>query len=141
MRRIIVLALAITALATVPAGAVSHDTRIDRHNEHIGLVVELSSTRWFIQNLDYRHVADVRRNGSHEFRFTDNGRYIGRVRGATAGRWDVYVAGQTERVGYVSRRSRRTWRAYTADSGWAVGQATGPAAIQGAAAVFIDWGG
>jgi hypothetical protein len=139
MRRTLALALAISAIAAIPAGASSHDTRIDRHNEHVGMVVETAPTRWYIQNVDYRNVADVRREGSHEFRFTRNGRYLGRVHGATQDRWDVFIAGRSARIGYVTRRSRRTWRAYSADSGWAIGEATGTAPIQGAAAVLINW--
>ena len=143
MRRCLALALALAAAAVTaaPATASNHDTRIDRHSEHIGMVTALGPTRWFIQNLDYRNVADVRREGSHEFVYTHKGRVVGRARSVTAGRWDVFARGRSERVGYVARRSRSTWRAYSADSGWAVGQATGPAAIQGAAAVFIAWGG
>ena len=143
MRRIIAIALAVALVAAAPAAASSHDTRITRHDEHIGMVLQVTPTFWVIQNLSYRHIAEVTRHGSHEFVFRahDKGRVLGRVKGGTGNRWDVFATGHSERVGYVVRRSSRTWRAYSADSGWAVGDATGIAPIQGAAAVLINWGG
>ena len=147
MRRICAFALAfviaVPLVATSTAAASSHDTRVTRHFEHVGMVLQTSPSRWVVENLSYNHVAEVTRHGSHEFVFRahNQGRVLGRVKGATNDRWDVFVTGRSERVGYVTRRSRRTWRAYTADSGWMVGDATGIAPIQGAAAVLISWVG
>ena len=141
MTRLVPLLLTTALLAALPAPASAADTRIDRHNEHVGLVVTLAPSRWFVQNLDYRNVADVRRNGSHEFVFSRGDRTIGRVHGVTARRWNVYVAGRSEPIGYVERHRRNDWHAYRRSDGDAVGDATGPASIQGAAAVLIVWGG
>lgn len=140
-RRIIVICLIAAAALVAPPNAAAVETRIDRHNEHIGLLIADGPGRWWVQNLSYHRVADVRRDGARRYVVTRHGRRIGHVDRATATVWRVWVAGRSEPVGFVRKRSSRMWTAEITRDGAACGAATGTAPIPAAAAVIIVWGG
>lgn len=141
-RHLVVIVLAAVALLTLtPSVVLAVDTRIDRHDEHIGLLHELGPGRWFVQNLDYRNVADVRRDGSQRYVFTHKGRRLGSVVRATATVWRVHVAGRSEPIGTVRKAGKHTWTAEVTRIGDPCGAGTGSAPIPAAAAVIIVWGG
>ena len=138
MRRLIPLIAATAALgAAVPATAEAADTKVNRHGEAVGFLVHQGASRFNVQDHDYYTQAEVRRQGNRRFNFYNaRGALFAFVRKATGNRWDVMLPEHDVPVGHVEKRSKNRWMAYE-DEGESVGDATGPAALQGAAAVIV----
>jgi hypothetical protein len=134
MRKLILLGLAF-ALLLIPARALAADTKVERDQQAVGSIVGDGAGRWLVENEDYSREADIKRVGRRRFNFIHEGEVIGWVSRVTARRWNVHSHAHSEPIGYVEKTGKNNWHAYVDQS--AVGEATGSAAIQGAASVLL----
>jgi hypothetical protein len=139
MRRLIPLIAAAAALgAAVPAMSETADTKVNRHQEEVGFIVKATGNRYQVEDVNYGVQAEVKSQGKRRFNFYNReGTLFAYVRKGSGVRWDVFDAHHSsESIGHVDRVGRNHFAAYD-DDGDNIGDATGRAAVQGAASVLV----
>jgi hypothetical protein len=83
-------------------------------------------------------LAEVRKSGNRKFNFVrrDTNVVFGYVSRQTAKRWEVFESGHSNPIGHVDKLGKNRWGAYV-DDGLSIGDAVGPAPIQGAASILL----
>ena len=139
MRRYIpLIAVALTLGAAAPATAATADTKVNRHGEIVGSVVHKGAGRFVVENNAYKVQAEVRRQGNRRWNFVNSrGVVFAYVAKSTGRRWNVFATGHSEPIGHVETHGKKKARIYNDEGEEAVGDAAGPASIQGAAAVLV----
>lgn len=139
MKRSFALVIAALAILALPATASAVDTRIDKMNEHAGLLVPTGPTTWTVQDLDYNRIATVQRTSSKRFDFLRDGKAMGSARKIDTRVWRVFKGDKA--IGTVRVLSRRHAKAYIPGTDDAIGLGDGVDAIPAAASVVFGFKG